>query len=144
MAVVNAHVGEFQYYSTQTDATNSNIVRVNTAFWRGDWGCEYTPVTIAGNGDGMTLLPVIGVASWSVSFPLDDANDPSVLGLEEGDVIYQAFFKRGNQRSSTLAVYDQVDQTTLVSIQIVNNNLGDAVRVTLTGMGGRVTEGVAR
>jgi len=143
MAVINAHVGEFQFYLTQTQALTLIPTRVNTAYWRGDWGCEYTPVTIAGNGDGTTLLPVIGIASWSVTFPLDDTQDPSVLGLEEGGVIYQAFFKRGNQRSGGFPVYDQLDQTTLISIQMVNANLGDAVRVTLTGMGGRVTEGVA-
>ncbi len=144
MAIVNAHIGEFQFYLTETDANTSDLTRVNTAAWMGDWGCEYTPATGAGTGDGTLLLPVIGTATWSVTFPLDDAQDPSVLDLEEGGVIYQAFFKRGSQRSGGFPVYDQIDRTTLVSIRMDNNNLGDAVRVTLTGMGGRVTEGVAR
>jgi hypothetical protein len=140
MAVINAHVGEFQFYLT---SLTSQVARVNTAAWRGDWRCEYTPATSAGTGNGTLFLPVIGTATWSVTFPLDDTQDPSVLSLVEGTVIYKAFFKRGNQRSGSFPVYDQLEQTTLVSIQMLNNNLGDAVRVVLTGMGGRVTEGIA-
>lgn len=143
MSVINAHVGELQFYLTEDDADAEDLVTVNTALWQGNWSCQYTPVTPAGSGDGTLVLPVIGTASWSVSFPLDDSQDPAVLGLVEGTVIYQAFFKRGEQEDGGFPVYDQVDRTTLTGIQMVNNSTGDAVRVTLTGMGGRVTEGQA-
>lgn len=146
MAAVNAHVGAFSYYLTEEDFDLDEYVEVATAMWQGDWGCEYTPVTPAGSGSGTLVLPVIGTAQWSVSFPLDETTPPEVLGLTEGIVLYTAYFQRGDQMTVVSMVdvptFDEVARTTVTSIRMVNNNIGDAVRVIVTGMGGRVTEGV--
>lgn len=134
---VSAHYGAFTFYLDESAFDANHLTTVETAFWQGNWACEYMPVTPAGSGDGTLVLPVIGTATWTVSFPLDDALPPEILDLVEGNVLYQALFKRGDSGTS-----DQVDRTTLTAVQITNNNVGDAVRVTLSGMGGRVTEGV--
>lgn len=143
MAIVNAHIGGFSYYLTEEDFDLDEYVEVAVAMWQGDWGCEYTPATPAGSGDGTLVLPVIGTAQWSVSFPLDSTTPPEALGLTEGIVLYAAYFQRGNQVDlMSEPVFDEVARTTITSIRMVNNNTGDAVRVIVTGMGGRVTEGI--
>lgn len=134
---VNAHFGTFAFYFDEDAFDTNDRTTVETAFWRGDWSCEYTPATPAGSGSGTLVLPVIGTAAWTVSFPLDDTLPPEILDLVEGNVLYRALFVRGDSGTA-----DQVDRTTLTGVQTTNNNTGDAVRVTLTGMGGRVTEGV--
>ncbi len=134
MAVANAHIGTFSYFLTEDDSGDPLNERVfSTAAWQGNWACEYTPVTPSGSGNGTLVLPVIGTATWTVTFPLNTAEFPATFGLEEGVVIYEAFFERGDSGS-----FDTLERTTLTSIQFINNNVGDAVRVVLTGMGGRV------
>lgn len=132
---VSAHYGAFSFFLTEDDATALDETILPTAIWQGSWACDYAPFTPSGSGDGTLVLPIIGTATWSVSSPFDVAADPTFLGLTEGTVIYQAFFAKGNS-----GLFDIVDRTTLTSVQILNNNGGDAVRVVLTGMGGRVAE----
>lgn len=136
MAVINAHVGFFSYFSTEADdPVNERFV--NTAAWQGNWACEYTPVTPSGSGDGTLVLPVIGTPTWTVAFPLDSDQYDEIIELVEGNVLYTAFFGLGGS-----GLWDQVERTTITSVQVQNNNGGDAVRIVITGMGGRVTEGV--
>ena len=135
---VNAHYGTFSFFLTEEDADTNQETVFSTGSWVGNWACDYSPVTPSGSGDGTLVLPVIGTATWTVTFPLDENELPEQDGLIEGAVLYTAFF--GNGDSGT---FDQVERTTLTSVQIINNNTGDATRVVLTGMGGRVTEGVS-
>ncbi len=134
---VNAHYGAFAFYLDEDAWLTNDLTTVATAFWQGNWACDYTPVTPAGSGDGTLYLPVIGNATWTVSFPMDETLTPDVLDLIEGNVLYEAIFVKGDSGTG-----DKVERTTLTTVQITNNNTGDAVRVTLAGMGGRVTEGV--
>lgn len=136
---VNAHYGSFSFFLTEDDADTDNEVIIDTTAWQGNWACDYVPVTPSGSGNGTLVLPVIGTASWTVSFPYfaEDSTpfDPTFLGIVEGAVLYQAFFGKGDS-----GLFDVVDRTTITSIGIMNNNGSDAVRVILTGMGGRVSE----
>lgn len=132
---VNAHYGSFSFFLTEDDADANDETTMATGFWQGNWACDYTPVTPSGSGNGTLVLPVIGTPTWTFSAPFDSSLSPTFLGLTEGTVIYQAFFAKGNS-----GLFDIVDRTTVTSVGITNNNTGDAVRVILTGMGGRVSE----
>jgi hypothetical protein len=132
---INAHYGTFSVYLTEADDPGNEIF-IPISLWQLNAACEYIPATPSGSGDGTLLLPVIGTATWSAMFPLQENFPVSEDAFIEGAVIYKAFFGLGDGEQ-----YEIIERTTLTSIQVINNNTGDVVRIVMTGMGGRVEHG---
>lgn len=138
MAIVSGHGGSLFFYVDEDDVLGTTV---NIDTWAGRWACEYVPSTPSGSGNGVLYLPVIGVNTWEASFPLDTTQLPEDLGLTPGFPIYEAFFRRGNETSGAFPVYDKLERTTITGVQMIDDNKGDAVRVVVAGMGGRLTQG---
>ncbi len=129
MAILNAHFGPFVFTATTVAAT------FNNARWSIGGGSRLADITTSAT-TGSQYLGIINDPSWEVDAPLETTQYPISLGLASGFAltkIYGAFGASG--------VGERVSLTTIESIDFVNDNTNDAVRVVIRGRGGYITEG---
>ncbi len=131
MAVLNAHFGTFVFTATTV------AVSFNNARWSIGGGSRLADITTSAT-TGSQYLGVINDPSWEVDAPLETTQYPGAgVGITSGlalTKIYGAFGSSGTG--------DRVSLTTIESIDFVNDNTNDAVRVMIRGRGGYLTEGV--
>jgi hypothetical protein len=131
LAILNAHFGPFVFTATTTAAT------FNNARWSIGGGSRLADITTSAT-TGSQYLGIINDPSWEVDAPLDSTQYPGANALVSSGLaltkIYGAFGSSGTG--------ERVSLTTVESIDFVNDNTNDAVRVVIRGRGGYLTEGV--
>ncbi len=127
MAVINAHFGAFIF---------SGATTLNNARWSIGGGSRLADITTSAT-TGSQYLGIINDPSWEVDAPLDSTQIPATLGLTSGQALTKVYGAWGASGTG-----DRVSLTTIESIDFVNDNTNDAVRVVIRGRGGYIQEGV--
>jgi hypothetical protein len=130
MAVYNAHFGPFVFTATTVALT------FNNARWSHGGGSRLADITTSAT-TGSQYLGIINDPSWEVDAPLESTQTPVGLGLTSGQALVKIWGGWGSSGSGVRA-----SLTTIESIDFVNDNTNDAVRVVIRGRGGYILEGV--
>ncbi len=169
--IVNGHGGYLSVFPTVLGADVGETpyggeVKFELTAWQGQWSCDYAVATPSGSGNGTLFLPRIGANRWTAVMPLDSTQVVSILSELSGDhyydiaelenngftntfyvgmPIYEAYFRRGNEvwldgTNNDYRVYDVLERTVITDVQMIDDNT-DALRVMLSGMGGRLLAG---
>ena len=131
MAVISAHFGPFVFSATTTAVTFTN------ARWSISGSSRLADVTTSAT-TGSQYLGIINDPSWEVDAPLDSTQLPGTnIGITSGQALAKVWGGWGASGTG-----DRVSLTTVETIDFVNDNTNDAVRVVIRGRGGYLTEGV--
>lgn len=107
---------------------------VESTRWTGNWMARLAEVTTSGSGGGTRYASVLQDPQWSAEWPWDSVDYPVALGLTPGANIATMYFLTGNSGKC-----DQLTNTTVETVEKINDATADVPRVRATGRGGVVT-----